>query len=84
MTLQSLVAFGEAYNSIQVKGDALNDELGKLNRQMKYFEDALERAEVLDDPQGRQEAVTAHMGTLSYHLGRKVVWDETNNKIIDA
>ncbi len=33
---------------------------------------------------GRQEAVTAHMGTLSYHLGRKVEWDAENNTIIET
>ncbi|MFC1542219.1 Gfo/Idh/MocA family protein [Candidatus Latescibacterota bacterium] len=33
---------------------------------------------------GRQEAVTAHMGTLSFQLGRKVEWDEVNNKVVEA
>ena len=32
---------------------------------------------------GFQEAVTAHMGTMSYQLGRKIEWDHENNKIVD-
>ena len=32
--------------------------------------------------QGFEEAVTAHMGTLSYILGRKVEWDHANNKLV--
>ncbi|MFC1607165.1 Gfo/Idh/MocA family protein [Candidatus Latescibacterota bacterium] len=33
---------------------------------------------------GFQEAVTAHMGTLSYKLGRKVEWDHENKVIKDV
>ncbi len=33
---------------------------------------------------GRQEAVTAHMGTMSLQLGRKIEWDEVNNKIVES
>jgi predicted dehydrogenase len=32
---------------------------------------------------GFQEAVTAHMGTMSYRLGRKIEWDHENNKIVE-
>ena len=31
---------------------------------------------------GFQEAITAHMGTLSYQEGRKVEWDHEQNKIV--
>lgn len=33
--------------------------------------------------EGFQEAITAHMGTLSYQLGRKVEWDYENNKVVE-
>ncbi|MBM3421162.1 MAG: Gfo/Idh/MocA family oxidoreductase [Bacteroidetes bacterium] len=32
--------------------------------------------------QGFEEAITAHMGTISYHESRKVRWDRENEKII--
>ena len=32
---------------------------------------------------GRQEAITSHMGTMSYQLGRKIEWDYENHKIIE-
>jgi predicted dehydrogenase len=35
-----------------------------------------------DIDQAFEEAITAHMGTISYHEGRRVYWDETNEKII--
>ena len=31
---------------------------------------------------GFQEAVTAHMGTMSYLTGTKIEWDHENNKIV--
>jgi len=34
----------------------------------------------IDD--GFKEAMTAHMGTISYHENRKVFWDEENKKIV--
>ncbi len=33
---------------------------------------------------GRQEAITSHMGTMSYQLGRKIEWDHENHKIIET
>jgi len=33
---------------------------------------------------GFQEAITAHMGTLSYLEGRKVEWDHENNRLVEA
>jgi hypothetical protein len=35
-----------------------------------------------DIEQGFEEAITAHMGTISYHEGRRVRWDHDNEKII--
>lgn len=32
--------------------------------------------------QSFEEAITAHMGTISYHDGRKVYWDEANEEIV--
>jgi len=32
---------------------------------------------------GFEEAITAHMGTLSYKIGRKVEWDFDNNRVKD-
>ena len=36
-----------------------------------------------DIEMGRQEAITSHMGTLSYMLGQKVEWDHDNNKLVE-
>ena len=33
---------------------------------------------------GRQEAISAHMGTLSYQLGRKIEWDAENNTVVET
>ena len=33
---------------------------------------------------GRQEAITAHMGTMSYQTGKKIEWDAGNNKAIEV
>ncbi len=33
---------------------------------------------------GRQEAITAHMGTMAYLSGKKVEWDSTNNCIVES
>ncbi|MBS0009877.1 MAG: Gfo/Idh/MocA family oxidoreductase [Bacteroidales bacterium] len=35
-----------------------------------------------DIDQGFEEAISAHMGTLAYHEGRKVRWDRENEQII--
>jgi predicted dehydrogenase len=35
-----------------------------------------------DIDQGFEEAITAHMGTISYHENRKVRWDRENEKIV--
>lgn len=35
-----------------------------------------------DVDQGFEEAMTAHMGTVSYHENRKVFWDADNQKIV--
>jgi len=32
---------------------------------------------------GFEEAISAHMGTLSYKIGRKVEWDYENNRVKD-
>jgi hypothetical protein len=32
--------------------------------------------------QSFEEAITAHMGTISFHDGRKVYWDEANEEIV--
>ena len=37
-----------------------------------------------DAEHGRQEAITAHMGTQAYLTGKKVEWDEANNCIVDS
>ena len=34
-----------------------------------------------DIDQSFQEAITAHMGTISYHEGRRTYWDEVNEEI---
>ncbi len=34
-------------------------------------------------PEGIQEAVTAHMGTMSYQTGRKIAWDEVNRVAVE-
>ncbi len=33
---------------------------------------------------GFQEAITAHMGTLSYREGRRVEWDHENDRLVEA
>lgn len=35
-----------------------------------------------DIDQAFEEAITAHMGTISYHEGRKVYWDDVNEQIV--
>lgn len=37
-----------------------------------------------DIEMGRQEAITAHMGTMSYRTGKKIEWDNVNNKIVEV
>jgi len=37
-----------------------------------------------DAEMGRQEAITAHMGTMSYLTGKKIEWDAVNNKAVEV
>jgi len=37
-----------------------------------------------DAEMGRQEAITAHMGTLAYQTGKRIEWDAVNNRIVEA
>lgn len=37
-----------------------------------------------DAEMGRQEAITAHMGTMAYLTGRRIEWDSENNRIVEA
>lgn len=37
-----------------------------------------------DIEMGRQEAITAHMGTVAYQTGKRIEWDPVNNQIIET
>jgi len=37
-----------------------------------------------DVEMGRQEAITAHMGTMAYLTGKKIEWDHVNNRVIET
>lgn len=51
---------------------------------MKEWIDAIRKGKQpsCDIDQGFEEAMTAHMGTLSYHHKKQVFWDKENEKII--